>query len=471
MTGGEAPEPPRLRRELGALDFTLLVIGAVVGADVYIVAALGAAYLGPAQLVAWLAAGVLAALIALAFVQCAAICPEVGGAYAYAHAAFGPLVGFLTGWALYAAEWVALPIFPLSFVNYLGYFFADLPSWAGSLVKLLLIVAVTGVNLLGVRAGGRTNDVLTIAKLVPLGLLILAGLVFAALRPEVAAAHLQPFAPLGWSGFGAALVLIFWAYGGFELAVLPAGEVIDPQRTMPRGLVAGMAIATIVYLLTGFAVVVALPWQTAAASPRSLADALGSILTGLGLSPAVGFVLMSLGGLLAIASSPEVFTLTLARLSYAMARDELWPLAFARVHQRFGTPYLGLLFQAASAPLVALVFDLTDLLASAVFFLGIRYAVTALAALRLMAQAPEQRLHLPGLRGALVLAALGGVYLSLQVPPRLIGIGAAVMAVGLGLFVWGGGRWQSRAPWSGEQPVPPWAHRGERWLLYLLRRS
>jgi amino acid transporter len=240
---------------------------------------------------------------------------------------------------------------------------------------------------------------------------------------------------------------------------------------MPRGLVAGMAIATLFYLLTSFAVVVALPWQTAAASPRSLADALGDILAGLGLSPPIGFVLMSLGGLLAIASSYEVFTLTLARLSYAMARDGLWPSAFARLHPRFGTPYVGLLFQAASAPLVALVFDLTDLLACAVFFLGISYAVTALAALRLMARAPGQRLHLPGLRGALVLAALGGAYLSLQVPPRLIGIGAAVMAVGLGLFVWGAGRWQPRAQWSGEQHIPPWAHRGERWLLHLLRRS
>jgi amino acid transporter len=102
---------PTFRRELGALDFTLLVIGAVIGADVYVVAALGAAYLGPAQLVAWVAAGVLAAIIALAFVQCAAIYPEIGGSYAYARQAFGKFVGFLAGWALHVGEWVALPIF------------------------------------------------------------------------------------------------------------------------------------------------------------------------------------------------------------------------------------------------------------------------------------------------------------------------------------------------------------------------
>ena len=89
-------------RAIGAFDFTLLVIGAVVGAEIYIVAALGASDLGPAQLIAWVVGGVLAAFVALAFVQCACIHPKVGGSYAYAHAAFGPLVGFLTGWALNA---------------------------------------------------------------------------------------------------------------------------------------------------------------------------------------------------------------------------------------------------------------------------------------------------------------------------------------------------------------------------------
>src|SRR5579875_4187022 len=105
------PSQPVFRRELGTLDFTLLVVGAVIGADVYIVSGMGAAFLGPAQLVAWLVAGVLAALIALAFIQCAVLCPEVGGSYAYTRQAFGPTAGFIAGWALYAGEWIALPVF------------------------------------------------------------------------------------------------------------------------------------------------------------------------------------------------------------------------------------------------------------------------------------------------------------------------------------------------------------------------
>lgn len=252
--GWQAP-----RADLNAFDFTLLVVGAIVGADVYIVAAMGAAFLGPAQLVAWLAAGVLAALIALAFVQCAAIDPDVGGSFAYARAAGGPLVGFLAGWALYVGEWIALPVFPLAFVNYLGYFIPHLSAPFGALIKALLIAAVTSVNVVSVRASGRANDVLTIAKLLPLAILVLAALAFTLAHPSTAVRNLTPFAPLGWERFGSAVLLIFWAYAGFELAVLPASEVERPQSTLPQGLIIGMAIATLFYLLTAFAVVVALP--------------------------------------------------------------------------------------------------------------------------------------------------------------------------------------------------------------------
>jgi amino acid transporter len=238
----------------------------------------------------------------------------------------------------------------------------------------------------------------------------------------------------------------------------------------------GLLVCIVFYLLTSFAVSVALPWQAAASSNRPLADAMGSLLAGLGLSSTVGFSLMSLGGLVAIASVYEVFMLGLARLSYAMARDGLLPPAFARVHHRFGTPYVGLLFQAASALLPALLFDLTDLIAIAVFFLGICYLLTALAALALIAREPARRLHLPGLRAALLLAAASGAYLSVQALPRLVALGLGVMALGLALFVWRGGGWQQAATLQvglrrGEQRCEQWAHRGERWLLHLLRRA
>ena len=459
----------RLRRDLNLFDFTLLVIGAVVGADVYIVAGIAAGLLGPAQLTAWVIAGVLAALIGLAFVQCAAIQPRVGGSYAYVRAAFGPFIGFLAGWLLYVGEWIALPIFPVAFTNYLTYFIPALPTAATLIVELLLIGVVTISNILGTRAGARLNDALTIAKLVPLAVLVVVGIGFAALRPGLAVENLTPFAPSGWSGFGASVLVIFWAYAGFELAVLPAGEVRNPRHTLPHGLIVGMAVATVLYVLTAFAVVVALPWTVAASSSRSLADALNAMLAAFGFAQSYGGALMSLGALVSIAGVFEVFMLGVARLSYALARDGLFPQPFGRLHARFGTPYVGILFQAVAAFVFANVLDLTHLIDSAMFFLGLCYALTGLAALRLVQRTPHAALHLPGLRGLLVVSAISGLLLALQAPPELIAVGLGVIAVGLALFVLRRGTWTAAA--ALETSLLQEEHLFGAWLLRFFRRG
>ncbi|MBV9897944.1 MAG: amino acid permease [Chloroflexi bacterium] len=355
----------RRGQDLNLLDFTLLVIGAVIGADVYVVAAIGAGLLGPAQLVAWLVAGALAALIGVAFVQCAAIHPRVGGSYAYARAAFGPFVGFAAGWALYVGEWIALPVFPVAFANYLMYFIPDLPA--------------------------------------------AVGVVFAVVRPTGALEHLTPFTPLGWSGFGASVLVIFWAYAGFELAVLPAAEVQNPARTLPRGLIVGMATATLFYVLTAAAVVVALPWSVAAGSQRSLADALDAMLAALG--------------------APGVAALVLSN-----------------------------------------VLDLTRLIDSAMFFLGICYVLTGLAALRLVNRSPQHRLHIPGLRPIVVLAALSGFVLAVQAPPELMLVGAGVMCIGVMLYVVRRSAWRTAIS-NEEHQLEHWLNEHHSWLLHFVRRA
>jgi len=457
------------RADLGIFDFTLLVVGAIVGADIYVVSAMGARFLGPAQLVAWVVAGLLAALTALAFVQCCAILPKVGGTYAYTHEAFGPLAGFLAGWALYLGEWVALPVFPLAFANYFAYFIGDAAA-VSVIVKVLLVGVITAVNVRGIQTGARLNEALTVAKLVPLGLLVAVGLAVLATHSAQAAERVTPFAPLGWGGLGSAVLLIFWAYAGYELAVLPAGEVSEPQRTLPLGLVLGMAIATIFYLLTAASVVIALPTEAAQASQRPLADALASLLPSLGLPAAIGGVVMSAGALVSIAGVYDVFTLSLARLSYAMAKDGLFPAPFAKIHPRFHTPYLGIGFQGLCALAASLLFDLRSLIAISVFFLGLCYVATAVSALRLVQRKPDRRLNIPALRPMLVLAALAGAYLSLQAPPPLLAVGAFAMLVGLAAYLLRRTGWRegskllTRAE-DDERRLARWAARRERWLV------
>ena len=172
-----------LKGGLGLFDVMNLVIGAIVGADIYIAAAFGAGYLGPASLIAWIIAGVMAIIIALSFAECSSILPRVGGPYAYVREAFGDFWGFLTGWSLIIAEWSAIAVFPLAFVAYLTYFYHDMPQSIQILIKVLFVLFLTFINLLGARQGGKLNDILTILKIAPILLFTIIGIAYFIIKP------------------------------------------------------------------------------------------------------------------------------------------------------------------------------------------------------------------------------------------------------------------------------------------------
>jgi APA family basic amino acid/polyamine antiporter len=129
---------PTLQAKLTSFDVTNLVVGAIIGADIYVASSFGAAYLGPSSLLVWVVAGVLAIVIALCFAQCAALLPKVGGPYAYAKEAWGSFAGFVVGWSLWLAEWVSLAVFPVAFVRYLMFFTPNLDWAAQTVIKGVL---------------------------------------------------------------------------------------------------------------------------------------------------------------------------------------------------------------------------------------------------------------------------------------------------------------------------------------------
>lgn len=432
VVGMAAQEPGKEPRPVLTLfDATSLVIGAVIGADIYVAASLGAGMLGPAILVAWAIAGAIAGLIALSFAQCAAIIPRSGGSYAYTREALGHPAGFFAGWALYVAELVGIAIFPVAFVRYLTFFVPALTAAEAALAKVAFVAFLVITNIVGTRAAGKVNDALTIAKLGPLLVLIVLGLALVVVRPAVAAANVRPFAPLGWAGLGGGIVLAFWAYAGFELAVLPGAEVVDAPRTLPVAMVVGMAAATAFYLLVNTVVTVAVPSPTLAASVAPLATALEAILLLL-LVPfwPLGGALMALGAILSISGADESAMLGTSRLSYAMAADGYLPRVFARLHPRYGTPYWGIIVQGLVALVASLVGGLRSLIELSVFFLSLAYLATILSAMRLARRQPERRLSVPGARLIPLLGIGGSVYLlsQTQLPGLLVGI--ALLAAG-----------------------------------------
>jgi APA family basic amino acid/polyamine antiporter len=364
------------RRALTFFDVTNITVGAIVGADIYIAAAITAGLLGPASLLAWVAAGLLATLLALTLAECARLVPEVGGPYAYTHRAFGPLPGFLAGWSMWVAELTALPVFAIAFTNYLGYFLT-MNAVVTHTVRIAFLVILTAVNVVSVRAAGRLNDALTALKLAPLLLLVAGGLGYMAFHSSQVTDHLTPFAPFGFARFPSALVLVFWAYAGFELSTVPSGEVEDPSRTIPRALAVGMLIVTAFYLSTNIVLYSLVAHTDLAASRTPLALA-GTVVFG-----TAGATILAAGAMVSVSGSDESDMLGASRLGYAMAADGLLPHALASIHERFRTPYVALIFQGLLAIALTFVDQIAELISFAVFNLSFSFLLCALALLRL----------------------------------------------------------------------------------------
>src|SRR3989475_966731 len=241
--------------KLNTFDVTSLVVGSIIGADVYVATAIGSKLVGPASLLVWILAGAMAMVIALSFAYCVMILPKVGGPYAYVKAVANPFAGFIVGWGLLLAEWFSLAVFPVAFTQYFLALDPGIDDLGKAVLKAVFIAIILVTNLIGVKAAGRVNDVLTVAKLSPLLLIVLGGFAFVALQPGQFAGNLVPFFTGDVSAFGRALVLIFWAYAGFELSTLPTDEVIQPRKTIPRAILMGMVIVIAFYFLTNFFVI------------------------------------------------------------------------------------------------------------------------------------------------------------------------------------------------------------------------
>jgi len=361
-----------VQQGLSQFDLTNIVVGAIVGADIYIASALTAGLVGPFSIVLWAVAGLFAATLATVFAYCSYYVPRVGGPFAYVSEAFDDFYGFLTGWSMWIAELLALPVFAIAFVNYLQAL-VPLTAAAGAAVRALFVGSLTAVNIVGVRAAGRLNDALTIIKLSPLLLLIVAGFGVFLARPGTVVANYIPLLPLGLENAPHALILIFWAYAGFEMGTLPAGEVQNPQKAIPRAIVSGMLIVALFYLSTNFVLYGLVNWTELDRSTVPLVAA-GTILFG-----SIGALIMTVGALFSVSGSDESGMLGSARLAYAMALDGLFPRAFAKIHPRYGTPYVILITQGAIAFILSSVGNLSGLISFAVLNLAFSFLLTCFA--------------------------------------------------------------------------------------------
>jgi APA family basic amino acid/polyamine antiporter len=415
----------KLKKDLSFFDLTNIIIGSIVGADIYIASAITAGLVGPIAIFVWVIAGGFAIVLALVFAYSSYYVPKVGGPFAFVSKAFDNFYGFLTGWSMWIAEMMALPVFAIAFTQYLHYF-VELNFWQDVLVKGVFLLGLTMVNIISVKAAGRLNDILTIVKLAPLVILIISGIVFFVIHPEAIQKNYTPLMPLGLDNFGTALVLIFWAYVGFEMGTLPASEVKNPKKNIPKAIIVGILVVIVFYLITNFVLFGVSSWEDLSKTQTPLV--LVSTIT-LG---SIGAIIIGVGALLSVSGSNESGTLGIARLSYAMSIKGLFPKIFSKTHPKYKTPYMALIIQGVIAFSLSIYGGISELISFSVFNLSFSFLLVCFS-LIVLKKNSEHKLH-----GQSILPWLGiGICLYLLYSTSFFDkiVGSVIILSGIPLYI------------------------------------
>ena len=451
------------RRELGRFDTAMVVVGGIIGAGIFINPYIVAQRLDSPALVlaAWLAGGAVALAGALTFAELGTLFPTAGGHYAYLRDAYHPLAGFLYGWALLLMiEGGAIAAVGITFAEY-TLRLLDRPDASVRTLAVLGIVVVAAVNYVGVKPGSRVLNAFVILKLIPLALLIGAGLLLPGFGAEVgidpAAAPPGPaggLAPADASGrppmllfaFGAALIPVMFSYGGWQNANYLAEEMKNPIRDMPAGLLVGTAVVVLVYGSVNYVYLETLGHAGLAGTLTPASDAARALFG------ATGDFLITLGIAVSTFGFLNLTMLAPTRVYYAMARDGVFPERVARLHPRFDTPSTAIVLQTAWA--LALVLtgtyaQLVDYVVSADWiFFGMAGASLFVFRRKVpLARRPNGVFATPGyplVPGLFVVVAVLIVGSVLWTSPVRSGIGFVILAAGVPAYLF----------WSRATPSP-----------------
>ena len=351
-----------LSRELGAGQATAVVVGTVIGSGIFLVPAEMIQAVGSAQLVylAWIVGGLLSLFGAMTYAELGARRPQAGGEYVYVRDAYGPLPAFLYAWTWFViAKPGSIATITVGLVRILGTFsafaFFSNPAFTapftvtyGQLFAILMTIAISIMNYLGVRKAGEFQFVFTLLKVA-----IIIGIVAIGFSHGQGSFHhfaeSYPLARGGMAGFMAALVAALWAYDGWNDLNMVSEEVRNPSRNIPIALIAGVATIGVLYMLVNAAVQYVLPVSAIAGSERPASEAIRAVL---GISGA-GIVSAGMAVSMLVALNGTI--MSGARIPFAVARDRYFFAALAKVHPRFHTPAVAIVVQAMLAITLLLV--------------------------------------------------------------------------------------------------------------------
>lgn len=433
---GTEEEGSRLKRDLGRLDVTVIGIGVLIGAGIFVLTGQAAAEeAGPAITLSFVLAAVVSAFAALCYAEFAAMVPVSGSAYTFSYVTLGEILAFAVGWDLILELTVGAATVAVGTGGYLNAVLGGItgitlpdaissPPGEGGIVNvpaIFVAVLLTAVLVRGIRPTARVNGVIVAITIAVLLLVVVAG------GTAVDTANWSPYFPFGAIGVLGGAATVFFAYIGFDIVATTAEEARDPQRDMPWGIIGSLAVVTVLYVAVAAVITGMVPFGDLAGE-TPVAEAFGAVD-----QPVVAIIVYA-GALLALLKTTLILMLGQTRVAFAMARDRLLPPGLARTHPTWHTPYRLTLIVGAVVALLAGVVPiatLADLVNIGTLF---AFALVAIAVLVLRRTEPDRKrpFRTPFVPVVPVLAIVMSVVLMLQLEPAnwlRFGAWAAVGAV------------------------------------------
>lgn len=418
-----------LRRVLRTPEVVFIGINGVIGGGIFLLPGQVASLAGDRSLWAYLLAGIIAILIGLAFAEASSMFTKTGGSIVYAERAMGKTVGFTVGWMSWLTFVIGWAALSNGLVSYLSVLLPGVAPYK-DLIIIVLVGLLCLLNSVGIRKGSWTVVFFSIVKLLPLGLLVIVGLFMASHAPSQAA-HLGSA-----SNFGKAVLVLIFAYGGFEMATIPQGEMVNPRKSVAIGVLTTLVGVTVFYMLIQIAAQRLDPALAASTAP--LADA-GKVMF------AGGATVITIGAVLSILGTKSGVALSSPRILYAMSYNRSLPAVFAKVWPRFQTPTVAIWTTGILVMILASTGTFQHLILLNVAARLYEYLMVCVAVLvlRFRAKDMERPFRLPfGILIPSVAAVLCVWLLVQEAGNQLL---AALLALVVGLVLYGIGRATDRS--------------------------
>jgi amino acid transporter len=392
----------KLVRGLGRWDLTAVAINTIIGTGIFILPAGVFGLIGSFSLLAFLVCAVIIGLIVLCFSEVSSRFQLTGGMYLYAKEAFGPEIGFEVGWLYWIVRVATFAANCNAMLTYLGFFFAGVNEGFVRVAIITLVVgSMTLINLLGVRETAVVTNIFAVGKIVPLLIFAAVGVFF------IEPANFNFAATPETTAFPAAVLMLLYAYMGFEAAAIPAGETKDPQKSVPFALLTALSFCAVLFLIVQIVAIGTLPGLAASKTP--LADAAGQFMGSFG----AGFI--AVGALISVLGNLNGGLLSSSRIPFAMAEQNELPKVFARTHEKYKTPFVAILVTGATVLTLTIFTSFLTAVTIAATTRLLVYATTCLAlpVFRQRSDIPPARFAAPlGILAAVLSLALIGWLLS-----------------------------------------------------------